>query len=88
MIKTSAPSRIINLSSLGHYSANLDFDDLMMEKGYDRMTAYHNSKLANILFTKELAKRLEGKTAKTKTDFYLFLILIDDRHTIGFSKIL
>ncbi|CAH1402172.1 unnamed protein product [Nezara viridula] len=62
----SGPSRIINVSSLGHtYCDSLFFDDINMEKNYDPWTAYGRSKLANILFTLELAKRLEGTEVKT-----------------------
>jgi NAD(P)-dependent dehydrogenase (short-subunit alcohol dehydrogenase family) len=61
-IKTSAPSRIINLSSVGHHSAwgGMRFDDLQSEKRYATFDAYGRSKLANVLFTRELAKRLDG----------------------------
>jgi NAD(P)-dependent dehydrogenase (short-subunit alcohol dehydrogenase family) len=61
LLKRSAPSRIVVLSSMGHASAKLDREDLMLRKGpYDPMIAYCNTKLANNLFTKELAKKLEG----------------------------
>jgi NAD(P)-dependent dehydrogenase (short-subunit alcohol dehydrogenase family) len=61
LLKKSAPARIVNVSSEAHRSAKLDFDDLMQEKhSYAGFSQYCNSKLANILFTKELAKRLEG----------------------------
>lgn len=58
----SAPARIINVSSDAHKAApnGLDFDDLQSEKGYSSIGAYGRSKLANILFTRELARRLEG----------------------------
>jgi len=59
-IKSSAPARIINLSSEGHRQDQIDFKDLGFKKGYFGMRAYARSKLANILFTFELAKRLEG----------------------------
>jgi len=61
-LKASAPSRIINLSSVGHHFAwkGVRFDDLQSEKNYAAMDAYSQSKLANILFTRSLAKRLEG----------------------------
>jgi len=58
-LKASAPSRIINVSSNAHTRASIDFDNLQGEKAYS-FGAYGNSKLANILFTIELARRLEG----------------------------
>ncbi len=61
-LKAAAPSRIVNLSSTGHtMSRGLDFDDLMVERRrYEGMLVYCDSKLANVLFTTELARRLEG----------------------------
>lgn len=59
-LKASAPSRIINVSSMLHKYGQLDRDDFNMDKGYNRHKAYFNSKLANILFTRELSKRLHG----------------------------
>jgi NAD(P)-dependent dehydrogenase (short-subunit alcohol dehydrogenase family) len=58
-IKASAPARIINVSSGAHASGRIEFDNLLGERNY-RPNAYDNSKLANILFTVELARRLEG----------------------------
>jgi len=58
-IKASAPARIINVSSDAHSSGRIEFDNLQGERAYGPQ-AYGNSKLANILFTKELARRLEG----------------------------
>ena len=58
-IKASSPARIINVSSNVHASGKIEFDNLQGERDY-RPTAYDNSKLANILFTMELARRLEG----------------------------
>lgn len=60
ILKASGPSRIINVSSDAHRSAKISFDDLQMQKGYDGLGAYCQSKLANILFTYELARKLEG----------------------------
>lgn len=61
VIKASAPSRIITTSSVAHRGAHIDFDDLQFEKrSYSGIKAYGQSKLANILFTKELAERLNG----------------------------
>lgn len=54
-------ARIVSVSSQAHTRADLDMDDLMLEKGYGGWRAYANSKLANILFTYELARRLAGK---------------------------
>jgi|SRR4051812_21822242 len=59
-LKAGAPSRIISVSSAAHGGAALDFDDLQGERGYDGNRAYSRSKLANILFTYELARRLQG----------------------------
>jgi len=58
-IKASAPARIINVSSDAHTSGKIEFDNLQGERDYS-LRAYDNSKLANILFTMELARRLEG----------------------------
>ncbi len=60
-VVAAAPSRIVNVSSIGHRQGTLDFDDLGFERGYGIMKAYSRSKLANVLFTTELARRLEGK---------------------------
>ncbi|XP_045619959.2 retinol dehydrogenase 13 isoform X1 [Procambarus clarkii] len=59
-IKASAPSRIVNVSSVAHERGIINFSDLNSDKTYDEGEAYAQSKLANILFTKELAERLEG----------------------------
>jgi len=58
----SAPSRIVNVASTAHSYARhgMVFDDLMAERSYRQMEVYARSKLANILFTAELAKRLAG----------------------------
>ena len=56
----SAPPRIVSTSSTAHQGARLDFDDLQSAKGYGGLKAYGRSKLANILFTRELARRLAG----------------------------
>jgi NAD(P)-dependent dehydrogenase (short-subunit alcohol dehydrogenase family) len=58
-LKASAPARVVNVASVAHRGARrLDFDDLQTTKGYAAMKAYSRSKLANILFTNELAERL------------------------------
>lgn len=60
LLKDSAPARIVNVSSAMHRSAPLDFDDLQAEHAYDGWTAYGRSKLCNLYFTYELARRLQG----------------------------
>jgi NAD(P)-dependent dehydrogenase (short-subunit alcohol dehydrogenase family) len=57
----SAPSRVVTTSSIGHRRGDLDFADLQLTRGYAIMRAYGRSKLANILFTSELARRLAGR---------------------------
>jgi len=59
-IKESAPARIVTVSSLAHKFAGIDFEDINSAKKYKGMKVYGQSKLANILFTRELARRLEG----------------------------
>jgi NAD(P)-dependent dehydrogenase (short-subunit alcohol dehydrogenase family) len=56
LLKDSAPARVVNVASAGQ--SPLDFDDPMLERGYDAMRAYSTSKLAQIMFTFELAERL------------------------------
>jgi NAD(P)-dependent dehydrogenase (short-subunit alcohol dehydrogenase family) len=58
----SAPARIVNIASEAHRGTRLDFGDLQCSKGYSGWMAYKRSKLANILFTRELARRLQGTT--------------------------
>ena len=60
LLKRSAPSRIVNVSSSAHGGGTIAFDDLQGERGYRGFRAYGQSKLAQILFTQELARRLEG----------------------------
>jgi NAD(P)-dependent dehydrogenase (short-subunit alcohol dehydrogenase family) len=60
LLVKSAPARIVNVASVAHYRGTLDFDDLGFERGYQLMKAYSRSKLANVLFTRELARRLSG----------------------------
>jgi NAD(P)-dependent dehydrogenase (short-subunit alcohol dehydrogenase family) len=56
----SSPARIVNVSSAAHQGATLNFGDLQSAKGFGAMKAYGRSKLCNILFTRELARRLHG----------------------------
>jgi retinol dehydrogenase 12 len=54
-----APARIVNVSSHAHYRSRLGFDDLQCERGYKAGAVYARTKLANVLFTRELARRLD-----------------------------
>lgn len=56
----SAPARVVNVASEAHRGSHLDFEDLQSSRHYSGWRAYQRSKLANILFTRELARRLEG----------------------------
>jgi NAD(P)-dependent dehydrogenase (short-subunit alcohol dehydrogenase family) len=59
-LKASAPARIVTVSSDAHKGAHLDFDDLQSEQGGFVFNAYGRSKLANVVFSYELARRLSG----------------------------
>lgn len=59
-LRAGAPARIINVSSGAHTHATVDFDDLQAERGYEPKQVYSRSKLANLLFTYELSRRLAG----------------------------
>ena len=65
-LKESAPSRIVNVSSLAHHLGRIHFHDLQGEKFYNSGLAYCHSKLANILFTQELARRLKGRLRRNE----------------------
>ena len=60
VLKASVPARIVNVASDAHEGLKLDFDDLQAEKEYKGMVVYGRSKLANLYFTYELARRLAG----------------------------
>jgi NAD(P)-dependent dehydrogenase (short-subunit alcohol dehydrogenase family) len=60
LMKSSAPARIVNVASEAHRRGHIDFDDLSLQNSYGGWKAYSQSKLANVLFTYELARRLEG----------------------------
>lgn len=60
LLKASAPARVVNVASDAHRRGKLTFDDLQRERGYSGYGVYAQSKLANILFTRALARRLAG----------------------------
>jgi retinol dehydrogenase-14 len=61
LLQKSAPARVVNVASIGHRSGTMDFRNLGFENGgYSILKAYARSKLANVLFTRELARRLSG----------------------------
>jgi len=62
LLEKSAPSRIINVSSSLHKMGKLDFGDIPFDNGYTRSKAYQRTKLANIAFTYELARRLSNQS--------------------------
>ena len=61
-LRAAPEGRVVNVASRAHVGGEMQFDDLQMTRGYKGWRAYRQSKLANILFTRELAKRLEGST--------------------------
>jgi NAD(P)-dependent dehydrogenase (short-subunit alcohol dehydrogenase family) len=68
-LKASAPARVVTVSSGAQSSGRIDFDDLQSARNYSGQRAYSQSKLANIMFTNELARRLEG-TGVTATSVH------------------
>lgn len=60
LLQHSSPSRVVNVSSLAHTRGEIKVADLNSEHNYDSGKAYSQSKLSNVLFTRELARRLQG----------------------------
>jgi NAD(P)-dependent dehydrogenase (short-subunit alcohol dehydrogenase family) len=60
VLKASAPARVVSVAGVYHRKATMDFDDLMCEKDYSGSKANNRTKLALVLFTYELSRRLEG----------------------------
>lgn len=60
LLKKSAPARVVSVASRAHQRGTMHFDDLQLERGWSAWAAYGQSKLCNVLFTRELARRLEG----------------------------
>lgn len=82
-LEKSGPSRIVSVSSEAHRSGKMNFDDLQYERTkYSAIAAYGQSKLANILFTKELARQLEG-TKVTANCLHPGVIASGFGHTYG-----
>jgi NAD(P)-dependent dehydrogenase (short-subunit alcohol dehydrogenase family) len=67
LLRRSAPARIVNVASVGQVP--IDFDDVLLERGWEPLRAYRQSKLAQVMFTFELAERLRaaGETGVTVT---------------------
>jgi NAD(P)-dependent dehydrogenase (short-subunit alcohol dehydrogenase family) len=65
LLLATPKARVVNVSSMAHRYGKIDFDNLNAEKRYDKMAAYAQSKLANLLFTFELQRRLESADANT-----------------------
>lgn len=63
----SKPARIVNVSSGSHYRGKIHFDDLNLTRGYNGWKAYSQSKLANVIFTYELVRRVEDKSIAINT---------------------
>ncbi|KAM3614605.1 uncharacterized protein V6R79_016765 [Siganus canaliculatus] len=60
-LQSSAPSRVVTVSSIAHRGGHIDFDDLFFSRRrYSALESYRQSKLANVLFSRELARRLQG----------------------------
>jgi NAD(P)-dependent dehydrogenase (short-subunit alcohol dehydrogenase family) len=68
-LRASSPARVITTASDAHTGGALDFDDLQSERSFKPMGTYGTTKLCNVLFTRELARRLEG-TGVTATCFH------------------
>ncbi|ERL88290.1 retinol dehydrogenase 13 isoform X1 [Dendroctonus ponderosae] len=84
-LKKSAPSRIVNLASITYKNGTINKADLNSEADYDPADAYAQSKLAVVLFTNELAQRLEG-TGVTVNSIHPGIVDTDLARHMGFSK--
>lgn len=84
-LKSSAPSRIVNVSSIAHKRGEINTADINSEKSYDPAKAYEQSKLANVLFTRELARRLKG-TGVTANSLHPGLVDTELMRHMGFAN--
>lgn len=85
ILKKSSPSRIINVSSLGHKWGKINREDLQLEHNFGGQKAYVQSKLANVLFTRELARRLEN-TGVVANSLHPGAVKTDIFRTLTFFK--
>lgn len=86
-LKESAPSRVVTVSSLAHHLGRIHFHNLQGEKFYNASLAYCHSKLANILFTQELARRLKGRLRRSKyRDMSQWKVVNSHRNTYCFLE--
>ncbi|UZR94643.1 SDR family oxidoreductase [Chondrinema litorale] len=67
LLKAAEAARIINVSSIGNYKGDIHFDDLNLTNSYNGLKAYRQSKLSNVLFTYELARRLSDTNITVNT---------------------
>lgn len=86
-IQESVPSRIINVSSRLYTRGRINFDDLQSERSYDGGRAYAQSKLANILFSRQLAERLDGTGVTVYSLTPGFVRSELGRHVLGSSML-
>ncbi|XP_071832275.1 retinol dehydrogenase 13-like isoform X2 [Apostichopus japonicus] len=84
-LQSSSPSRIINVSSIAHERGKIDFENLNSEKDYQTAEAYANSKLANVLFNRELSKELQG-TGVTANAVHPGIVNTEIGRYTGFHK--
>jgi len=88
LLKNAGNARIINVASHSHYQGKIDFESFTKNKGYFIMKGYEQSKLANVLFTAELAERLKGTgvTANSLHPGSMVRTGIGDKGTSGLVK--
>ena len=73
LLVSSAPSRVVTVSSMAHNMIKaIRFTDVNMKEGYTAWQSYAQSKLANVMFSRELAKRLKGRFCRTG-DIYIYI---------------
>jgi NAD(P)-dependent dehydrogenase (short-subunit alcohol dehydrogenase family) len=86
-LKSGRESRVVTTASNAHRGAKISFDDLQATRKYSAMGAYGSSKLANILFTRALAKRLQG-TAVTATSLHPGFVRTNFGRNVEMSRLL